>query len=110
MTMLITFKSAASGDVLMFEQNAQDLLRVLGKHPNEAKGIVTVEQLPDAIAAIKSAIAADKAANRGPVEMEDESGEETESGDTVRLSMRALPFLELLERSLKDEVPVTWGV
>ena len=36
------------------------MLSVLGKDPADAKGIVTVEQLPGAIAAVRAAIDADK--------------------------------------------------
>jgi hypothetical protein len=53
----------ASGDVIMFEKNGKEMLSVLGKDPADAKGIVTVEQLPGAIAAVKAAIEADKAAS-----------------------------------------------
>ena len=52
--MLIVFKSPASGDVIMFEKNGKEMLGVLGKDPSDAKGIVTVEQLPGAIAAVMS--------------------------------------------------------
>ncbi len=58
--MLIIFKSPASGDVIMFEKNGKEMLSVLGKDPADAKGIVTVEQLPGAIAAVRAAIDADK--------------------------------------------------
>lgn len=44
--MLINFKSPASGDVVMFEKNARELLLALGKQPDEAKGVITVAQLP----------------------------------------------------------------
>ena len=52
--MLIIFKSPASGDVIMFEKNGKEMLSVLGKDPADAKGIVTVEQLPGAIAAVRA--------------------------------------------------------
>lgn len=106
--MLITFKSHASGDVIMLENNGKDLLSLLGKDPTEAKGIVTCEQLPDAIAAIRKAIGADKTRHPDPVD----TGIETDGtpDDGIRLFQRALPLLELLERSSKDGVPVTWGV
>jgi hypothetical protein len=103
--MLIVFKSRASGDVIMFEKNGKEMLSVLGKNPNDSKGIITVEQLPDAMSAVKAAIEADKAMRRKPDDSEEEAG-----GDAIRLFQRALPFLELLERSLRAQEPVTWGV
>jgi len=106
--MLIIFKSHASGDVIMLEKNGKELLSLLGKDPDDANGIVTVEQLPSAIVAVKMAIEADKA--RHLKQADDEGEADGNLGDGVRLFQRALPLLELLERSLKDAVPVTWGV
>lgn len=107
--MLIIFKSPASGDVIMFEKNGKEMLSVLGKDPQDAKGIVTVEQLPAAIAALKAAIEADKA--RGAEAPDQEPAEESKTpGGVVSFFQRAVPLLELLERSQKDKEPVTWGV
>ncbi|MBS0553631.1 MAG: DUF1840 family protein, partial [Proteobacteria bacterium] len=39
--MLVTFKSAASADVIMFGDIAKQLIAVLGKDPEDSKGIVT---------------------------------------------------------------------
>jgi hypothetical protein len=104
--MLTIFKSPACGDVIMFAQNGKEMLSVLGKYPEDAKGIVTLEQLPAAIAALKDAIETDKAK---PVTQQVKSDGPL-SDDDVRFQARAIPLLEMLERSLKDKVPVTWGV
>lgn len=106
--MLITFKSHSSGDVIMLENTGKDFLRLMGKDPTDAKGILTLEQLPGAISALNKAVEADKARHLEQVN----NGSEVDGtqGDEVRLFQRALPLIELLERSLKDEVPVTWGV
>ena len=105
--MLVTFKSAASGNLVMFERNGKEILPLLGKNPEEARGIVTVEQLPAAIAALRTAIAADKARQAG----QPADGKDAESGGDrkVSLSQRALPLLDLFERSLQESEPVTWG-
>jgi len=107
-TMLVFFKSPPCGDVVMFAQNARELLAVIGKHPEDARGIITVEQLPEAISALRAAIDADK--KKLPelsVEAEQLS---TEGGGSVRFFQRAVPLLEMLECSLQEKVPVTWGV
>ncbi len=106
--MLIIFKSPAGGDVIMFEKNGKDMLTVLGKDPADAKGIVTVEQLPAAIDTLKAAIAADKA--RQAEQGEPDEAEAKPGGGNVSFFQRAVPLLELLERSLKEKKPVTWGV
>lgn len=106
--MLINFKSPASGDVIMFEKNAKEILAVLGKSPDDARGVVTVEQLPAAVAAIKLAMEASHKHPEPPIAMAGESEDTTGGG--ISLHQRAVPFLELLERSLQEEAPVTWGV
>ena len=109
--MLIIFKSKAAGDVMMFGDVAQSLMEIMGKSP-EAKGIVTVEQLPDAIARLKAAVAQDKA-EKPVVDHDERVFEKTPEGgkrEYVSLARRAVPLIELLDYSLKEEVPVTWGV
>jgi hypothetical protein len=109
--MLIVFKSKAAGDVMMFGDVAYALMEIMGKPP-EAKGIVTVEQLPAAIARLKAAVAQDKA-EKPVVDHDERIFEKTPEGgkrEYVSLARRAVPLIELLEYSLKEEVPVTWGV
>ena len=110
--MIVTFQSPASGDVIMFGDVAQRMMKLMGKEPSD-KGIVTVEQLPDAIARIKAAIEEDKRdrAGKSPEDMpQTERAEGGGSRPFVSLSQRALPLLELLEWSLKKQKPVVWGV
>lgn len=109
--MLITFKSKASGDVIMFADVAKRLLEIMGKEPTD-KGIVTVEQLPEALARLRKAAEEDRAAQRATQARRDAAGgEETHGGQGgVSLSQRAVPLIELLEWSVKKAVPVTWGV
>jgi hypothetical protein len=108
--MLITFRSQASGDVMMFADVARQMLRIVGKEPAD-KGIITVAQLPDAIVALKDAIAADKAAWTEHAASE-KVKTEADSGDGedlfVSASQRARPLLELFEWSLKADKPVLW--
>ena len=112
--MLVTFKSAASADVIMFDGPAKELIAVLGKDPEDAKGIVTVEQLPQAIERLRAAIEADKVrqASRDAEREEQEAGEQGKTGMAapVGLAQRAWPLLDMLECALKDRVPVVWGV
>ncbi|OHC61853.1 MAG: hypothetical protein A3H93_08820 [Rhodocyclales bacterium RIFCSPLOWO2_02_FULL_63_24] len=113
--MIVTFQSPASGDVIMFGDVAQRMMKIMGKDPTD-KGIVTVEQLPEAIARLKAAIEEDKQQRAG---LQDEDLPRTEpDGGTnakssrpfVTLTQRAVPLLELLEWSLKKKKPVVWGV
>lgn len=105
--MLIIFKSAASGDVITLEKVGKEMLDVLNKDRDAAQGIVTVAQLPDAIARVRQAIDADVAAHAGLPPQDDT--EETPDAD-LSFHQRGRPLLALLERSLAEKVPVTWGV
>jgi len=108
--MLIVFKSKASGDVIMFGDVGTQMLRIIGKSP-ERQGVITVEQMPDAIDKLKRVVADNKsthAHNGDPPKMEKtpQGGER----EYVSLANRAAPFIELLERSYKTNNPVMWGV
>lgn len=93
--MIVTFKSDAAGDVIMFGDVAHRLMKIMGKDVT-AKGIVTVEQLPDAIARLEAAIAEDKARFASVAEEErplSEVGARGELRPFVTLTQRAVPLL-----------------
>ena len=109
--MLVIFQSPAAGDVIMFGDVAYKLMEIIGKEP-APKGIVTVEQLPGAIAELKAAIARDKAAHAGLGEDDRPQTEAAPDGGKrafVSLTQRAVPLIELMDWSLKKKVPVVWG-
>lgn len=110
--MIVTFKSAACADVIYFGDVAQRLMALMGKDAGP-KGIVTVEQLPEAIARLKAAIDADRERHLRLVQDEERGTETAEDGGTrpaVSLTQRALPLLALLQESLAEKKPVVWGV
>ena len=114
--MIITFQSPASGDVIMFGDVAKRMMKLMGKDETD-KGIVTVEQLPEAIARLKAAIEEDKQQRAGvseddlpQTEPDRSRGNAQGSRPYVTLAQRAVPLLELLEWSLKKKKPVVWGV
>lgn len=111
--MLIVFKSDAAADVIMFGDVAKKLIAAMGKDAADAKGIVTVEQLPEAAARLRALIEEEKA--RAAAQTEEDEEEAREAGRSgmaapVNLAQRAWPLLEMLEFSIKDGVPVVWGV
>lgn len=115
--MIITFKSAAAGDVIMMADPARQLLTAIGKDPKAERGIITVEQLDHAIERLMAVIAEDKArqaeaeANADP-DQEEKDREEGRVGMAapVGLAQRAWPLLDMLQCSIRDGVPVVWGV
>lgn len=109
---MITFRSRASSDVMMFDDIAKRMMELMGKEP-EPRGIVTVDQLPEAIARLKAALAEDKAAHQGEQEEDRPLSESKPGGGSrpyVGLGQRIVPLLELLEWSRKAEEPVMWGM
>ena len=109
--MLVTFESKASGDVIMFGDVAHRMMAIMGKE-EDGQGIVTVEQLPEAIARLKAAVAVDKQEKRTQEDQFEVAPDGSDRGNPrpfVSLSQRAMPLIELLERSLQKRVPVLWG-
>ena len=114
--MLFTFRSDASGDLLLLGDAAKKLLAIIGKDPEDTKGIVTVPQLPNAIALLRAAIEEDRARQ---AELERQRTEKDDAADReagrsgmaapVGLAQRAWPLLDMLETAQKEAVPVTWG-
>jgi cyclopropane-fatty-acyl-phospholipid synthase len=103
--MLYEFKSKATGTVVMMQPVAERILGIIGKPPG-ATGIITVAQMPAAIAALEAAVAQER--GQPAVEEQDEDGRERPR--RVSLAQRAWPFLEMLRDSLRAEKDVTWGV
>ena len=112
--MLYKFKSPASSDVIMLQTNAEQLLHIMGKEPG-AQGIITVAQIPGAMAALRVEIAreAEQLRARGQAGDDAQDDDEQDAGkkdDGIALHQRAAPLLTLLERSLAEGKDVVWGV
>jgi hypothetical protein len=101
--MIYKFKSKAAGDVIMLGPNGDQMLRILGREPS-AKGIVDVEQLAPAIAALRAAVRDDEA-RADAADDEDAPGR-----NAVSLRQRLWPMIEMFERALDAKQPVVWGV
>lgn len=108
--MLYKFKSAATGDLIMLEPNGRRVLQIIGKEPGP-KGIITVDQIPAAIAALEKAIAEDEAQRAAAKAAAADADQAQEgSGDTVPLRQRAVPFIDLIRRAMSEKADVVWGV
>lgn len=104
--MIVTFKSRATADTIMFGDVARELLKRMGK-PFDTRGIITLEQLPDAIAALKRAAEESRSAQSGQPDDDIEPGTPAITLP-VSLAQRAVPLIEQLERSLRASQPVIW--
>jgi hypothetical protein len=103
--MLYKFKSKAAGDVIMLGPNGDRVMRLVGREP-AAQGIFEVEHMPQVIAMLERAVAAEDEARRGA---DDASGEAPAKGDGVSLRQRVWPLLEMLRRCQAAGEVITWG-
>jgi hypothetical protein len=104
--MLVIFKSGACADVMMFGDVAKQMLEIVGKEFG-ARGVITVDQMPEAIARLRQAVAEDRRLRQAAPR---EDPDDEESRERVGIGQRALPLIELLECSLREDKAVTWGV
>lgn len=105
--MLYKFKSQAAADVIMQEVNGDQILMLVGKEP-APRGIITVAQIPAAIAALETAILAHEAA---PSQRDAQRpAEEDAEGEALMLRHLAAPFIDLLKCSAQAGKDVVWGV
>ena len=106
--MIYQFHSKAGPDVIMLSDLSQRIFEIL-EHPLEKRGILVAERLPEFIARLESAIAADVASNSSaPDTPTTDSDQEKPTAD--RLGQRAFPFLELLKQARAANEPIVWGV
>lgn len=109
--MLYEFKSRATGTITMTEPVGRKVLEIIGKSP-DPQGIITVQQIPAAIQALKAAAdrdrKAEEAARKGSKDATD--GDDDDAKNYVGISQRVLPLIEMLGEALKAGKDVTWGV
>ncbi|MGE4377267.1 MAG: DUF1840 domain-containing protein [Burkholderiaceae bacterium] len=112
--MLYKFKSRATADLIMLEPQGRRILQIIGKEPG-VPGILTVEQIPAAIAALEAAVAAEEAliAARRQAAQEQQgetSKEQVEPAEEpIRLRQRVAPLIDMLRRSAAEGREVTWS-
>lgn len=107
---LVAFRSRAAAEIFMFAETAQRMFDILGRTPS-SQGVITPEQLPDAIARLTQAVEQEKAqAKNTPGEDEDAEDGQAQAAQNISLAQRAFPLLEMLHAAEKRKVEVTWGV
>ena len=119
--MLYKFKSRSTADLILLEPHGRRLLEIIGKEPS-AIGIVTVAQIPAAVAALETAvqeeerrIAAAREQAKAQIAAAHAAGDDTEEAqakedsEMVTLRQRAAPFIEMLRRSAEGGHDVVWG-
>lgn len=115
--MLITFKSKAAGDIVMYKEHANRILGLLNK--DLERGIILHADAALAIATLESAVADSRAhpvtehvahdVNAHP--QPNTTGDHDHAAvDQVSFASRAFPLLEMLRAAHKDGFDVVWGV
>jgi sRNA-binding protein len=108
--MLYKFHSAAAADVIMLEASAKRVLQAWGRFvdgPGKVTGIVTPEQLASAREQLVAAVAADDAARSAEQAAAKAEGRQAVL-EAVSFRMRTQPLLEMLDRSSREQKPITW--
>ncbi len=108
--MLYKFKSKGTADLIMLEPNGRQILQIIGREPS-AEGILLPEEMAEAIEALQMAIRQDEVQRQARIDEALAQGKAPErTGDTVLLSQRAIPFIDMLRRCEKAGHSVVWGV
>ena len=107
--MAFRFKSRMTGDVVMLEHNAKQLLEILGKDAS-APGVLLCEDMPKALKAIEAAIAKDEADYQNRKQEAKARGEPEPETDRISLRMRTKPFVEMVQQCMHEKVELVWGV
>lgn len=101
--MIYKFRSQATGDVIMLGPHGDHLLSLLGREPS-SQGIIEVAHMPEVLARIEAAIAADEAARA-------ESGPDKPApADAIALRQRLWPMVEMIRAAQAADRPIVWGV
>lgn len=111
---LVVFRSKAAGEIFMFAETARRILAIIGKQ-DTPRGVISAEQLDDALARLVAAVEEEKAQiehSREDVEQAQRRGEPAaeEGARAITLGQRAYPLLEMLRAAQSKRVDVTWGV
>ena len=105
---LVIFRSKAGADITMFAESARRIFEILGR-PESAKGVITVEQLPEAVQRLTTAVEQDKAQQASANAGNDETASKGLQARGVTFSQRAFPLIEMLRAAQKKGADVTWG-
>ena len=86
---IVTFKSNAAGEIYMFRETAEKIFKVIGK-PLGIRGVLTPEELPAAIAALKTEMEKEKEYLKAVREREDKLFKEGEPSWLRTVSVTAI--------------------
>jgi len=114
--MLVTFKSKAAAEVIMYKEHAKRILDLFNK--DVERGVITAAETSAALAKLNAAIeesrtrpapdeASDASAQQGKYVDDDHERAATQA---VSFATRAYPFLEMLRAAQKGGADIAWGI
>ena len=114
--MLVTFKSKAAAEVVMYEEHAKVLLDLIKK--DVKRGVITAEEAVDVVAKLETVVGESKIHSTTEEVTRDitaHHNDVTEDHDHehsqhVSFATRAFPLLEMLRAAQKGGNDVLWGV
>src|ERR671912_799079 len=105
---LVIFRSKAAAEITMFAESARRIFEIIGR-PESARGVITADQIPDALQRLTTAVEQDKAQQRASDDTDDEVASKGLQARGVTFSQRAFPLIEMLRAAQKKRADVTWG-
>lgn len=109
--MLITFKSTASAEIVMYKKHIQELFFILDK--NLDRGVITVQEIDEVIKKIDQYIEECNSKNEeniNNIDLDKEDSETNFSKQEVSISARLFPLLDMLKEAKQKQKNVLWGV
>jgi hypothetical protein len=114
--MLIIFKSKAAAEVIMYKEHIALVLDKLNKDSD--RGVITFAESASAIEMIEELIEEDKQLRKQQENLNENADDESDldefekrkKRDTVTLSARLFPILDMLRAANKKQEDVLWGV
>ena len=124
--MLVIFRSKAAGDIIMFKENAKQILDLFNRETKQ--GIIMAEEMAWAIEILEKEItlkkieeAQEKAAREEQERIDEEKKEKFGDEDNkknpprekiipIPFSARAFPFMQMLKAAHKKKQDIVWGV
>lgn len=112
--LLITFQSSAAAEITMYKAHVKELFDTLDK--NCERGVITCAEIAHVMQVLETMIVKDKQERQlqeqmRPDEDEDIDRFEQKSRDqTVSLSARFFPLIEMLKLAQKKQKDIIWGV
>lgn len=115
--MLITFKSKAYPNVMMYQEHAKRILDLLNKDADAERGVITAAEAERAVDVLEREIEESRK-HQATDEMEqdvkahhgDVEDAEHEPIEVVTFSTRAFPLLEMLRAARDQQTDILWGV